>query len=303
MGMDSREVTPELTRAVMHLAAEIRSFERAELATERVLRLKVSDSTIRRLTNQVGQGLVDQSCSEEWNDEKEAVVPELAVVSCDGGRIRTRQPGQGRGIRPSGENGWRETKNASFERMSLPAHHVKGQDPCPTVPTSFRTIEKVANISEKPPPEATIAAEDENHRVIYEGPRRVLRTALSSMACSDQFGPLMQREARRRRFYDASLRAFVGDGLPWNWSLWKRYFPTFVPILDFIHVIQYLFSAAMVLASDRPVGNLHEAGHSLLAGTSGLGDPRIDNRLPTARHRSHTTSWGRRSPQATRRHA
>ena len=29
MGLDSREVTPELTRAVVHLGAEIRSFERA----------------------------------------------------------------------------------------------------------------------------------------------------------------------------------------------------------------------------------------------------------------------------------
>ena len=39
-------------------------------------------------------------------------------------------------------------------------------------------------------------------------------------------------------------RAFLGDGLPWNWSIWKEHFPTFTPILDFIHVLSYLFLAA-----------------------------------------------------------
>ena len=251
MGIDSREVTPGLTRAVVHLAAEIRSFERAELATEKVLGQKVSDSTIRRLANQVGQELADLESSQERGVGKEVVVPELAVVSCDGGRIRTREPGRGRDIHPSGEKGWRETKNASLERMGRHEDHPLGQDPCPTLPTSFRTVEKVADIAGKPVPRIENRVGDESDRVIYKGPRRVLRTALSSMACSDDFGPMMQREARRRRFYDASSRAFIGDGLNWNWSLWKKHFPTFVPILDFIHAVQYLFSAAIVIASTQ----------------------------------------------------
>ena len=52
------------------------------------------------------------------------------------------------------------------------------------------------------------------------------------------------REAKRRRFFEAVGRAFLGDGLPWNWSIWKGHFPTFTPILDFIHVLSYLFLAA-----------------------------------------------------------
>jgi hypothetical protein len=32
--------------------------------------------------------------------------------------------------------------------------------------------------------------------------------------------------------------------LPWNWSIWKKHFPDFTPILDFIHVLSYLFVAA-----------------------------------------------------------
>ena len=81
-------------------------------------------------------------------------------------------------------------------------------------------------------------------RVIYEGPKRILRTAVSSMASSDEFAKMMKREADRRRFNEAEKRAFLGDGLKWNWSVWKTHFPTYEPILDFIHAIQYVFGAA-----------------------------------------------------------
>src|SRR5271166_3358934 len=54
----------------------------------------------------------------------------------------------------------------------------------------------------------------------------------------------MAREAKRRRFFKAMARAFLGDGLTWNWSIWKEHFPTFTPILDFMHMLIYLFLAA-----------------------------------------------------------
>jgi hypothetical protein len=67
---------------------------------------------------------------------------------------------------------------------------------------------------------------------------------LSSLAESQTFGGPMAREAKRRRFFDAQAQAFLGDGLPWNGSIWKKHFATFTPILDFIHVLSYLFVAA-----------------------------------------------------------
>lgn len=30
-----------------------------------------------------------------------------------------------------------------------------------------------------------------------------------------------------------------------NWTIWRRYFSSFVPILDFIHALSYVFAAAM----------------------------------------------------------
>jgi hypothetical protein len=131
--------------------------------------------------------------------------------------------------------------------MSLHPEHSADDDPCPRLPSSFRTAAKVAQITEKPVSNVDPPADDRAERVVYQGPRRVLRTAVSSMVCSDEFGPMMEREAKRRRFYEAPLRAFLGDGLNWNWSIWKKHFRTFVPILDFIHAICYVFDAAMAL--------------------------------------------------------
>lgn len=250
MGLDSRDVTPELASAVVFLASEIRSFDRAAVTIRRVLKLDLSTSTIRRLANEVGSELAQEP---REGSEAEVVVPQAAVVSCDGGRIRTREPGNGRGVRPSGEKGWRETKNASLERMAL-AESSGDVDPCPDLPTTFRTTARVAEITEKPDPNVDSPPDEESHRVVYRGPRRVLRTVLASMASSEDFGPMMEREARRRRFFDSPQRAFLGDGLPWNWTIWKKHFHSFVPILDFIHAIHYVFGAAMCLADNEREG-------------------------------------------------
>jgi hypothetical protein len=250
MGLDSRDITPELTSAVVFLASEVRSFERASVVLRRVLKQTVSTSTIRRIAKEVGLELTEEPLD---GDDPEVVVPQVAVVSCDGGRLRTREPDRGRGVRPSGENGWRETKNASLERMTPPKSDGDS-DPCPDLPTTFRTAARVAKLAEKPVQNDGVSPDDETRRVLYSGPKRVLRTVLASMANSDDFGPMMAREARRRRFFESSRRAFVGDGLPWNWTIWKRHFRSFIPILDFIHAIQYVFNAAMCLADSEADG-------------------------------------------------
>ena len=70
------------------------------------------------------------------------------------------------------------------------------------------------------------------------------------MADSHEFGRQMERETRRRRFFEAAARAFLGDGLAWNWSIQQTHFPGFIPILDFIHPLGYLYAAASAMARD-----------------------------------------------------
>jgi hypothetical protein len=81
-------------------------------------------------------------------------------------------------------------------------------------------------------------------------PKRLVRTVVSSMACSRDFGRQVAKEARRRRFDEATAQAFLGDGLSWNWSIQKEHFPKAIPILDFIHVLSYLFLAAKTIHGD-----------------------------------------------------
>ncbi len=84
-------------------------------------------------------------------------------------------------------------------------------------------------------------------------PRRRVRTCVSSLCNSDKFGPKVAAEARRRRFFEAPRRAFLGDGLAWNWTLQTRWFPDFEPILDFVHPTTYVYEASRVVADDEEV--------------------------------------------------
>jgi hypothetical protein len=243
MGLDSRELTPAMTQRIVYASAETRSSQRASLVLKHVGGNEVSASTVQRVTHQVGMEL---AALRDGGDTPGLVQvpenpPELAVVEADGGRIRTRQPGQGRGVH--GE-AWRETKNANLLRMT---HQTFTEDPEPELPRAFSDPKRVAKLAEKEAPPEILAASASPPRDKAWRPQRLVRTCLSSMAEAAVFGQQMKREADCRRFPEASARAFVGDGLPWNWSVWKRYFPDFVPILDFIHVLGYLYAAALAM--------------------------------------------------------
>src|SRR5262249_23625814 len=75
-------------------------------------------------------------------------------------------------------------------------------------------------------------------------PRRLVRTCVASLAESRAFGPMLAGEAQARDFYAAPRRAFLADGLAYNWAIHRGYFPDFVPIVDFLHVSCYLSTAA-----------------------------------------------------------
>jgi hypothetical protein len=148
MGLDSRELTPAMTQRIVHAAAETRSSRRASLVLKHVGGNEVSVSTVQRVTHQVGMELAalrDEGDAPELVQAPENA-PELAVVECDGGRIRTREPGQGRGVHGKA---WRETKNANLLRMT---HQTFAEDPQPELPRAFTDPQRVAKIAEKEAP-------------------------------------------------------------------------------------------------------------------------------------------------------
>ena len=257
LGFDARQLTPTAVLKITVLAAETRSFSRAEKTARNVAGLEVSAKTIERVVHDVGRELEQRRDTSTKSGDPLARRPEeppdLAVVECDGGRIRTREPGHGPGVHRSGE-GWREDKNACLIRAK---RLVFPEDPQPEPPACFCDPEHTARIAETESLSVATLSPNIQENTAEDGqpdlcindwrPKRLVRTVLSSVANSEQFGRQMAREAKQRRFYEAPSRAFLGDGLAWNWSIWKKHFSDFTPILDFTHALSYLYVVAKAI--------------------------------------------------------
>jgi len=174
----------------------------------------------------------------------------LATVSIDGGRMQTRADGGGPGVHDAH---WRETKNALFLRMKS---DIFPSDPHPELPACYADRKRMKSLlpglgeseaacAEKDP----VASEPLTKREEWR-PQRLFRTCLSSLVESNSFGRMMEAEADSRGFYHARKKAFVSDGLPYNWTIQERHFRDFTPILDFVHAVERLYEAARCLHDD-----------------------------------------------------
>jgi len=252
------------------MAGVASSFEVAEEALRVVGEMEISARQVNKLTEQMGGEMAAErdARTERYVEQPlprqptTAEVPiEVAAVFCDGGRMRTRTPEQGHGIhRPH----WRETKNAAFHRMrSKPLQ----RDPQPDLPDCFRNqayVEKLVNGlknlknegREELPDTAQAGVEVVASQLPAAEepapwqPETLFRTCLSSLAGSGDFGAMMAAEADARGFFTASRRAFVGDGQGYNWSIQQLWFPTFTAVTDFVHAVEYVYSAAKAIYPD-----------------------------------------------------
>lgn len=270
MGLSQREFSPAVIDKIVSANAEQKSAGKAKRMLWKQAEISVSVDTIMGLTGMIGkelQGQLQQQATAHAKGNLQpqyAESPNLVAVSVDGGRIMTRADA-GRGIH---EPVWKETKNACLLTMSSSPSQ---EDPHPDLPGCFgkrdyveklvREIHSTASHSQKDAENAG-DSEENAHPLerLLEGdhspsaserkwrPQRLVRTCLSSMVCSDDFGPLVAGEAQRRGFYQAKRRAFLGDGQAWNWTIHAKYFPEFVPITDFVHPLGYLYEAAKIIA-------------------------------------------------------
>jgi hypothetical protein len=87
--------------------------------------------------------------------------------------------------------------------------------------------------------------------------RYLVRTAVATMRSSNRFGELLATESYRRSLDLARRKGFVGDGEAYNWTIWANDFQRwgFVPILDFLHLLTYVYPAAHAAG-----GSSHQRG-------------------------------------------
>jgi hypothetical protein len=203
--------------------------------------------------------------------------PDLAVVMADGGRLqildRTHPPPD---PPPAGVDGAGDVALAAADEVwdeeKVPCGHwredkvgllltmhseVSATDPCPDLPPSFvdatRIPELVGELSRQvkqaedaPVPAAAAATADEAAREVpaYQPPQVEQRKVLASRWTWRAFAPIVAAAAWAWGFHGAARQAFVGDGSANHWRLQRRFFGSFVPILDFIHALSYVYAAA-----------------------------------------------------------
>jgi hypothetical protein len=201
--------------------------------------------------------------------------PDLAVVMADGGRLqildRAPAPAAAAALPPVPEGApaaaepawdeeapaaaghWREDKVALLLTMSSAA---SGADPCPDIPASFLDVVRIPQLARQlkkdaRPTEDAVAGADEPEAAAealregaYQPPAVASRQVVASRGRWQAFAPLVAAAAWAAGFQGAARRAFVGDGAANNWKLQRRFFGSFVPVLDFIHALSYVFAAA-----------------------------------------------------------
>jgi hypothetical protein len=278
------------TQKIVEAGGELKSFAAAKRMLKKLAGIEISSPHVRRLTDEVGRELArrrDQAVKDYLHHRVEPSVPAPtgAVVAVDGGRIQTRVPttGQGPGVH---ECGWKEDKIACLYAVEGGRFAV---DPHPEPPRAFLDAKHVDELAKEVhaqrgtnpqwPAWASPVSEsaekagevaEESGSMLVESllrdkptkpddaksprpawpPKRSDRTCVATMRESEEFGKMVAAEAHKRNFYEADHRAFLGDGQHYNWTIHKKWFADFEPILDFVHLLSYLYAAATVTSAN-----------------------------------------------------
>jgi hypothetical protein len=242
-------------------AGKAASFAEASNDLKELADVSISAAHVRRLCERVGK---------EWAEVRDADVqafcerrlkpisetaPKVAAVMLDGGRAQARAENAGRGV--TGRH-WRETKVACCLSLSSTE---KAVDPQPDPPAKFLETVTVARLavemkSRRSPASRRASPADPETQPRSrrtrsrrrKGPKKLVRTVVASMENSDTFGYHVAAEVQRRRLGEASRKACVCDGSNWNWSIFAMHLLClgFIGILDFIHLVSYLYLTAQV---------------------------------------------------------
>jgi hypothetical protein len=277
--MVDEDLSPTLIQKTVHLGTLLRSFPQASVASKSLLDLKLTTKRIERLTERIGQERVAERDAQvaAWQNlplMQKLVAPpgvkppDVVAISCDGGRLQRCD------LPADRDSNWCEYKAGILSELEA-ATHVG--DPCPNIPAVFldparvetlaREIGQVAaqppELSELPAKPATTEATECTpvkspgaiNQLPTEGvpeadyvpPKVLSRDVCATLEDSHKFGFILATVAWSLGFALARVKAFIADGLPWNWTIWEKHFKhlKFVPILDFIHALTYVYASAM----------------------------------------------------------
>ena len=276
MGIDRSSYCPSLQRKIVYAGTAHGSFVQGEQSLKELAGVEVSAKQVERLTRQIGNERVAERNAEvaafqelpladKHQTPAGTASPKVAVVMVDGGRLQILERGEASPAaaldeEPIAETGrekgkhWREDKATLLLTVDS---EVCTADPCPEIPETFVDPTRILKLAREihtvsagqdgvvePEAEAASADAEATAEATYKPPTIVTRQVVASRRRWPDFAPLVAQAARTAGLLGAARRAFVGDGSDNNWAIWRRFFGSWTPIIDFIHVLSYIFAAA-----------------------------------------------------------
>lgn len=268
MHLGTEGYSPAILAKAARQASKTTSFAEASDDLRELAGVAISATHLQRISERIGQEWA------AWRDEDverfraaklertyEEAPRGAAAVMLDGGRLQTRADGQGRGVSAAG---WRESKVACCLTLSTTA---VGKDPRPEPPAKFLEPPTVARLAagvksrsrpatgaEKRGKSQSSARQKKQREVSRRRRKRSrrqvrVRTVVATMASSETFGWQVAAEVHRRGLDLAKRKACVCDGQAYNWSIYEMHLLPmgFIAVLDFIHLLAYLYDAAQAL--------------------------------------------------------
>jgi hypothetical protein len=253
--------SPAVLRKAVRQAGKAVSFRDASEDLKELLQVAIGPSHLLKLAERIGR---------EWATARDAEVrafragklaadyaqpPRVATVLVDGGRVQTRGEESGRGVV---DPAWREVKVACCQTLSSRVHAT---DPQPEPPRKFLDPVEAARLAAEMKARGGSATgrtaraappkkpRPRPRRRARRGPRKLVRTVVASLSSSEEFGWLVAAEVQRRGLDRAQRRGYICDGQKYNWTLFEVHLLPlgFIPILDFLHLLAYLYAAAQAV--------------------------------------------------------
>jgi hypothetical protein len=251
-----------MLRKVVYAGSQATSFVQATKDLDALAEVKLTRERVQRWTKRVGQERVAevQRQAEAYQAlplpaqqrSPTGRVPQVACVMIDGGRIQIRQRNDSADDEVRNSKGyWRESLVGCCLTMTS---EEQAQDPCPTIPNTFVDPARMHDLSREikghsqreGAGDAPAAEAPVDHPPDRVGrPKVLVRSVVATRAGQDAFGRRLVAEAYGRGFHAARRKAFVADGAASNWSVHKKHFSHYTPILDFTHAVCYVYAAAM----------------------------------------------------------
>ncbi len=288
LGIDRGRYGPRLRRKIVYAGAAHGSFEQGQQSLKELADVEVSAKRVERLTRAIGGGRVAERTAaakafralppvDKHRTPTDVPSPDVAVIEVDGGRPRIRECGAksvaaAEDERPEASSGREKGKHWREDKAALPLgvqSEVAAVDPCPRIPETFVDPTRILKLAREihavsagqdgvaePQPETGAAEEASSPQTRYVPPAIRTRQVVASRVRWPDLAPLVAQAARMTGLLGAVRRAFVGDGSDNNWAIWRRFFGSWTAIIDFIHVLSYVFAAATAgrkFAAARPV--------------------------------------------------